>query len=448
MGSSKVSVQQTNIAPIACVVLTASLVFVWPVPHTVTLRDLLLLTLFIWSGYLAYSRRALQTAAMVVGIPLSFYLALSAWILIVALFVSSETGWALAEIKGQWLKAGVALISGTLLGAAAAHDARLSRLVLYAVVAALFVHVVYIDIQAIVVLIQEGSLPRHVVGLTDGSDKSSYLTNMLFCILMAEGLMRIHSGARLLPVSNTLLGIAAVVVLSSAYVESMRNGVIENVSVLFLAIVLFVFLRRDRYRALTAFLIASLIVVLFSITIRGDLRWQSFVETLPIALSIENPAWANQSYPQPLLSDGQTVDWSNYSRIARARVGIELVNDYPLGVGFGRNAFGHAVRHKYGYETSHSHSGLIDFAVGAGIPGVILWLAFLGSLWMIGYRGFRRQRTEGLALLFLTTGFGVRMVLDSTLRDHMLQMFLFIALWFATMLGSGKPKKAGVQVRL
>ena len=141
MGSSKVSVQQTNIVPIACVVLTASLVFVWPVPHTVTLRDLLLLTLFIWSGYLAYSRRALQTAAMVVGIPLSFYLALSAWILIVALFVSSETGWALAEIKGQWLKAGVALISGTLLGAAAAHDARLSRLVLYAVVAALFVHV-------------------------------------------------------------------------------------------------------------------------------------------------------------------------------------------------------------------------------------------------------------------------------------------------------------------
>ena len=100
---------------------------------------------------------------------------------------------------------------------------------------------VYIDMQAIVVLIQEGSLPRHVVGLTDGSDKSSYLTNMLFCILMAEGLMRIHSGARLLPVSNTLLGIAAVVVLSSAYVESMRNGVIENVSVLFLAIVLFVF---------------------------------------------------------------------------------------------------------------------------------------------------------------------------------------------------------------
>src|SRR3989338_9017294 len=153
-----------------------------------------------------------------------------------------------------------------------------------------------------------------------------------------------------------------------------------------------------------------------------------------MALDIGNKAWINEALPQPRLANGQTVDWSNYSRIARIRAGLSLMADHPLGVGFGRNAFGHAVEQKYGLRTSHSHSGIIDLGVGIGVPGVLLWLAFLGALLRLGYRGMRESHSfAALALLFLTAGYSFRMLVDSTIRDHMLQMFLFLAAFLAVI---------------
>ena len=165
-----------------------------------------------------------------------------------------------------------------------------------------------------------------------------------------------------------------------------------------------------------------------------DERWQTFLETVPIAMDIENKAWINQALPQPRLANGQTVDWSNYMRIARMRAGLSLMADYPLGVGFGRNAFGHAVEKKYGMRTSHSHSGIIDLGAGIGVPGVLLWLGFLGVLLRLGYRGLCQSHSfPALALLFLTAGYSFRMLVDSTIRDHMLQMFLFLAAFLAVI---------------
>ena len=128
------------------------------------------------------------------------------------------------------------------------------------------------------------------------------------------------------------------------------------------------------------------------------------------------------------------MDWSNYMRLARMKAGVDLTLENPWGVGFGRNAFGHAVMKKYGESSSHSHSGLIDLAVGTGIPGTLLWIGFLASLATLGWRSFRRTQDYcALALLLLVTGYGTRMVLDSTIRDHMLQMFLFLAAFLAVI---------------
>ena len=64
----------------------------------------------------------------------------------------------------------------------------------------------------------------------------------------------------------------------------------------------------------------------------------------------------------------------------------------------------------------------------------MLWLGFLGSLAVLGWRRFRQTHDYcALALLFLVTGYGVRMVLDSIVRDHMLQMFLFLAAFLAVI---------------
>jgi len=57
-----------------------------------------------------------------------------------------------------------------------------------------------------------------------------------------------------------------------------------------------------------------------------------------------------------------------------------------------------------------------------------LWAAFLGSLMWRGWRAFfDRDNPHGLLLFFLATGYAGRMLLDSVNKDHMLQMFMFLA---------------------
>ena len=428
--------------------LAAALFFIWPIPRTTSLRDLLLVVCLGLFAYLAYrsSRRA-PIRWQSLRVPFGLYLVLSVWIVFVAIAISEETAWSLNEIRGQWLKATIALVAGGLLGAAIRHDDNTLRLTLTIIGIALLLHVLYVAYQAYQALLdfvatlsvwpQQKVLLTRVVGLTGGSDKSNYLTNMLLYFLLAEIFIRSVFHRRFLPVGNIPLTVITVVALFAVYVEAMRNGIAELAIVLGVAVIL-VMRESDRARRLVIAGIAFALVVIALtqsyLNVDKDERWQTFLETVPIAMDIENKAWINQALPQPRLANGQTVDWSNYMRIARMRAGLSLMADYPLGVGFGRNAFGHAVEKKYGMRTSHSHSGIIDLGAGIGVPGVLLWLGFLGVLLRLGYRGLCQSHSfPALALLFLTAGYSFRMLVDSTIRDHMLQMFLFLAAFLAVI---------------
>lgn len=433
----------------AGVVLVAALVFVWPIPRTISLRDLLLLALLCWGGYEAYRHRAEPLPWRALRIPLGLFLGLTVWILIVALLVSTEPAWTLGEIKGQWLKACIALAAGGLVGIAIRNDDSALRLTLTIICVALFAHVFYVAYEALSVWSEPKITHARLVGrFSGGSDKRSYLTNMLLYFLMAEILIRSILKRRCLPVGNISLMVITMVALFAVYVIALRNGIVELVIVLTVAVIL-VMRKSDRmHRPIVVGITLALVIValiLGYLTVRKDERWQTFLETVPIALDIENKAWINHAFPQPKLANGQVVDWSNYSRVARIRAGLSLMAERPLGVGFGRNAFGHAVEQKYGLRTSHSHSGIIDLGVGTGVPGVVLWLAFLGALLRLGYRGVRESHGfPALVLLFLTTGYGFRMLVDSTIRDHMLQMFLFLAAFLAVVAAGRLTRQSGL----
>lgn len=419
-------------------VLVAALVFVWPIPRTISLRDLLLFLLLCWGGYEAYRHRTQPSPWRALRIPLGLFLGLTVWILIVALLVSTEPVWALGEIKGQWLKACIALAAGGLVGMEIRNDDSLLRLTLTIICVALFAHVFYVGYEALSIWPEPKITHTRLVGqFSGGSDKRSYLTNMLLYFLMAEIFIRSIFKRRCLPVGNISLMIITIVALFAVYVIALRNGIIELAVVLALAwAVMAVVSNRARRTVILSVgsLFIAIVLVLGYLTLRQDDRWRTFLETVPIALNTDIKGWISDSQPQPKLASGETVDSSNYMRLARMKGGMELAFDYPWGVGFGRNAFGHAVMKKYGVTASHSHSGFVDMAIGTGFLGLLLWLGFLGSLFVFGWRRFRQ--THGycaLVLLFVATGYGVRMVLDSIVRDHMLQMFLFLAAFLAAL---------------
>jgi O-antigen ligase len=96
------------------------------------------------------------------------------------------------------------------------------------------------------------------------------------------------------------------------------------------------------------------------------------------------------------------------------------------------------MKRKYGMGTGHSHSSLIDFSLSGGIPGLLLWLLFFGSLIRLGWRAyFHNNDVVGMALIMLVVGTLLRMIVDSNLRDHGLEQFLFLAAVLASLAANG-----------
>ncbi len=445
-------------------VLLALLFAVWPVAHTISLRDLLLVLTLALFGYLAWAARPMAGWRDLKW-PAGLYLALTVWMVVVAFFISTETAWSLDEIRGQWLKGALALLLGGCTAYAFGRAGWLTRglMVLFGV---LLLHALYVDAVAIKGLVEAWfdptrltSLPRHVgihpgseeygyltllrsyewdqLMATDGPDKSNVLSNLLLYFLLAEILFRAGFRRRCLPYENNVLAAVLLAVVFSIYIERARNGILEIIFVLLLfgSLLFAVHRRRFSKRAVAVGLFLVLLIPTMTgyVSFKTDPRWQSLWQTVPIALDTRtHTAWLDLNSPLPRLPDGKLVNRSNYMRIARLKGGMELALERPWGVGYGRNAFGHAVMKKYGIAASHSHSGFVDMAIGIGLPGALLWVAFLVSLAVLGARGYRRHRHyPALLLLFVTTGYGVRMVLDSITRDHMLQMFLFLAAFLA-----------------
>jgi O-antigen ligase len=181
--------------------------------------------------------------------------------------------------------------------------------------------------------------------------------------------------------------------------------------------------------------------------VHSDPRWRSFQETIPIALDTRtHKAWLDvEKYPLPRLSNGRPVRESNYLRIAWLKEGSLLVLEHPLGVGFGREAFEVGLRQKYGEGRGYTHSGILDLAIGAGIPGAVLWLGFLGTLFLAAWRRSASgpHGYHSLLLVFLVADFGSRMFIDSIIRDHMLQQFLFLVGLVSVMMCLERESLAG-----
>jgi hypothetical protein len=438
--------------------LLATLMFIWPIPGTVAVRALLMAVCLIGFGYLAFRSTPWPPLSQLKA-PIAFYVLLSAWIPLQALFISHETAWALGEFRGQWLMGFASLAIGAL--AALTVSASFShRTILLAISAALFAHVVYADGMALHAFIETGTMPKRVGGLagtiSEGMDKMNYLTNMLFAVLATDAFCRITFRKPLLLVNAAILMVAVGLSVFSTYIEAVRNGFVALL--LLLASLGGLYWYENRARISRTLLVGTLAILVAASAAFGysgykaDTRWQTLIQTVPIALdTTDNKAWLDsQKYPYPKLPNGETVSPSNYERVAWAKEALLLVMQHPLGIGYGRSAFGHGIVAKYGEGRigNHSHSGILDLAIGTGIPGAVLWLAFLFSLIFASARTYFRDKNPfALTLFFILTGFTTRMLVDSVIRDHMLQQFLFLVgfLAFATFGGHRADRARGAQ---
>lgn len=408
------------------------LLFVWSIPGTIALRHALLLTGLVTVA--ACFRPGQWQALHCARAPLLALAAFTAWLFVQAFLVSAEPAWVLQEISGQWLTALLALALGIGLGLLAQRKHEGASWLLLAIVLVFSLQTLIALGQSFAHWLDTGELLQGFVPLTGGKLGMSFIVNILLAFLAVDLFGRASGRGRLLPVPISLPLLSLACALASLYLAGARNGLLGMVFLATSATYLYLYdqrLRIGRWRSVGIGALASLLIGAFTLaSVNADARWQVFGETARIAWDIDtHTTWRETETELPKLASGERVDDSGYFRIAWLRAGSRMISENPLGVGYGRSAFGHALHLNSAGQGGHADSGFIDLGVGGGVPALACWLAFIASLIWLGWRSFvsGRENLAGLLLILLSTGFTGRMLIDSVNRDHLLQIFMFLA---------------------
>ncbi len=440
-------------------ILTAMLMIVWPMPGTIALRNSILLLLGVFVLFGAWWNTAKGSISISLPrLPLCIYLTLTAWIVVVILVWGHEPELSWKEFPPQWLLPMVSgLIAWGLVCWSAVHQRQqgLMLTLFYTLLAAVLIQ----NCMGAVYFLETGAppfrqasvlyIPRLLEGMPwqqafDGNfgEKFSFVNNMFVAFVLAEIGQRLLTRKRWLDVPNGLLGFSLLAAGLCSYWLSFRNGNIGLLTLSGFFGVLLIFAHKDRFhiwqKFLLVFLLGAFLAGLAYLFVKSDPRWNSFRESAEIAIKGDPAkAWLLRK-DYPLLSNGQPVEGSAYERISWIKEGVKLSLRYPMGTGFNRNAFSDTLDRDYQLNGlirgGHSHSGIVDFMIANGIPGAALWLLFLASCAWVGWRMVREGNVaQGLTVVFLVTGFFNRGLVDSNIRDHVLQQFLFLLTVYMTI---------------
>jgi O-antigen ligase len=273
-------------------------------------------------------------------------------------------------------------------------------------------------------------------GISNHRANVTYTTAIALGMLIADTAARARGAVGFLRINTPWAVLAFALLLASTVLATTRNGLVIFA---LLCVVGFVVVMREMRRGasragwVTLIACAALTLAGSLAGLKAEPRWSNFFATAPVAWDTDhNRQWLHGERDEsdlPMTSAKKPVEPSAYFRLAYLKEGLRLIGDHPWGTRVGRDAFRLAIVDKYGRGgMSHAHNGYLDLAVGLGIPGVALWIAFLASF--IVFAG-RATQAGGvglrLALVLVVAGFAARTFLDATVRDHIIQEFMMVS---------------------
>ena len=402
----------------------AAVVFVFPIPHTIALRNLLLaagIGVLLWMG-----RRSLPKPARWLRPATWTLIALTAWIVFHSVAVAPAPTIALDQFRANWM---LPLLVGGV-GAWAAAQVRRERAVLF-VVLALAAHMAWLLAWQFRMWPGAGVWPFKVTPF--GSyDFQGTLNSFFLALLLADRLCWVlerYSPLALGRIAGWALLLLAT--LSDLALQS-RNSTVISLSLLIAAGLVALSARSGYWRGILV--VIGLVAALGAASASFDPRWQGLRESVVVGwsspsmtwMTADGNSWLTASWPTT--PSGRPLEFSAYFRSAMARHSIDFIGENPLGIGFGHDAFGRAMLLKHGHPgLGSSHSGWLDFAMGTGLIGLALLLATAGLTILGGWREFRKKKdAQALLLAFFVGGYMLRCLLDGHLSGWRLGLFAFI----------------------
>jgi hypothetical protein len=446
----------TGVAIAACL----GMALAWPFTHSIAVRNVLghaALVLLLVLSWRAGGQRLNGPIGLLRAWRAVFWLLamLSIWLLVQGLVVSPDQKHFLHEYRGEWLRGLTMLLLGvwlTLVIKAYPQRWDAGRVLLWILLAMMAVVLGHV-LDAIYLALRDGAVHWQETRIVRKRTILSLHVNVLFGFWCAEIVTRAIAGRRFLPLSNSMLAVVTglCIVATLSILTSNGTATALIIATLSLVVVAMTWLKGARRQAVgkVAISLALVVVLLAGLSWHLDKRSRLFAESMSIALdTTHNLAWLNQArYPWPKLADGRPVETSAYLRVAWFKVGTELVAKQPLGYGMNREVFDNLLRTHYHEPDpfpSHTHSGLLDFTLEGGVPALLLWLAFVGTVLSAAIRAYKQRREPAaLMMIFLIVGFVLRSIVDINMRDHTLEQFLFLVGFLAPLVKDSAARAAG-----
>jgi hypothetical protein len=388
-------------------ICSSLLLAIWPLPGTIALRHILLGLGFAVSLSILYGHRTilLQKSSWTVWLFFSFFILL----LIHLLVFSHEFNAQLYELQHVWMRCFLAMAMGLALGSILTNGAAPNVSVRKNIVTLLLL--IGLSGTCLIGFSHYGYSAWHTKQLLN--------YDVLFALYKAKPPFVIGA-ALALPLSFILI-------IRSINNQESRWWILPSLLIISLSLLIVYFSNTKNGIAIFAFTLAIFTanvffkiqwgwsrcvlttiigVIIFSLSYSGiekhiekNSAWSFLISDFKVGMDIDyQNYWKNSNlYPPPLNAYGAPVNISTYERTAWFVAGSRLLGENPMGYGLLHHSFGSLALAKWpdfrkpvGNNRGSTHSGWLDFALGVGIPGLLLVLIPLCVAW------YRSLFQEGL----------------------------------------------------
>lgn len=437
----------------------AILLAIWPLPDTMALRHLMLLAGSIASCFIIFRNapRLFRMDAWPVFVLFSFFL----WLVFHLLVLSENFEEQWRELTGDWLRAFLAASMGLALGMLLSEPShqltpRLQRIQQPLLIGGLAGTIAIFCLRYAYEVMETGQWIHPDFYMTPYLGKtplvifgSLFIPVMFIKILSAR--QKVDSPIWYL---YGLLGLSATVL--TYYFANTKNGF-----AMFVLLCGYFMLQvagsssriTSHQKGFHALLLVCLIIFGYGIKKHLDTNpaWSNLIADYKISSQIEQHSnWKDRVAPLPPNAHGIPVNGSTYERVAWGNAGLELLKEHPWGYGQINHSFGALAIKKWndfhkpdGSNRGATHSGWLDFALGFGLPGLLM----VGIPLAASYA--RARKIEGFWSTYATWTIpviAISYLITEVCTGHFIELLFFMCTWFCGLTLKPKNSASGASV--
>ena len=416
-------------------IIATGLLAIWPVPHTIAIRNILLVIGFFISLPVIWRSRRLFTITK--SLPIIFIAFLFLWLLIHYQFFSWDSAAQLNELKSVWMRAFLAAWIALALALLMPFRQSWMYVIYLGILSPILIYF-YSYVQ--LVLQTQQWLHLDFSGLVGHKIVLGYV-GILFIAASLALFLHWLSYKSVDKYQRGLIGfflfLGITLSLISFLLVNSRNAI--GAFIILLSMWFFVYffksVKLKKYLQLLLILVAVIGLVSYGIYkhTRLNQSWNTFIEDIEIGYQIDHYShWQDHAKGLPNNSVG-IVNWSTYERSALATVSLKYLNQFPLGTG----VLGDSLKRmaaKNGIESNSlrfSHSGWIDLTLAIGIPGFLLiLLSMLSSFyWAL------KSRTEvaSVSVWWLLAIALYWLIAELATNKHFVEMLIFMLVFIGAV---------------